>query len=44
MVLTENKIKNEASKHCRNKRGDYLKDKINEIETKSRTKNIKDID
>jgi hypothetical protein len=38
-----NNIRHEASRHCRNKKREYLKDKINEFETKSKKKNIRDL-
>jgi hypothetical protein len=37
-----NNIKREASRHFRNKK-DYLKDKINELATDSKNKNIRDL-
>jgi hypothetical protein len=33
----------EASTHFRNKKREYLKDKINELESNSKNKNIKDL-
>jgi hypothetical protein len=35
-------IRQEASRHFRNKKREYLKDKINELESNSRNKNIRD--
>jgi hypothetical protein len=32
----------EASRHFRNKKKEYLKDKINELESNSKNKNIRD--
>jgi hypothetical protein len=36
-------VRREASRHFRNKKRVYLKDKINEIELHSKNKNIRDI-
>jgi hypothetical protein len=36
-------VRKEASRHVRNKKGEYFKDKINEIELKSKNKNIRDM-
>jgi hypothetical protein len=36
-------IRWEASKHFRNKGKEYLKDKINELESNSRNENIRDL-
>jgi hypothetical protein len=36
-------IRREASRHFRNKKREYLKDKINELETNSKNKNIRDL-
>jgi len=36
-------VKCEASRHFRNKRKEYLKDKIDELETNSNIKNIRDL-
>jgi hypothetical protein len=33
----------EASRHFRNKEGEYLKDKMNELESNSKNKNIRDL-
>jgi hypothetical protein len=38
-----NNIRRETSRHLRNKKIGYLKDKINEIATNSRNKNIRDL-
>jgi hypothetical protein len=37
-----NNIRREASRHFRNKKREYLKDKINELESNSKNKNIID--
>jgi hypothetical protein len=42
MKITRNNIIHEASMHCRNKKTEYLKDKINELATNSKNKNIRD--
>jgi hypothetical protein len=36
-------VKWEASRHFRNKKREYLRDKINEIESNSTNKNIRDL-
>jgi hypothetical protein len=36
-------IRREASRHFRNKKREYLRDKINEIELNSKDKNIRDL-
>jgi hypothetical protein len=36
-------VRREASRHFRNKKRKYLKDKINEIELNSKNKNIRDL-
>jgi hypothetical protein len=36
-------IRQEASKHFRNKKREYLKDKINDLEPNSKNKNIRDL-
>jgi hypothetical protein len=36
-------VKTEASSHFRNKTREYLKDKINELESNSKNKNIRDL-
>jgi hypothetical protein len=38
-----NNVKREASKHFRNKRREYLKDRINELATNSKNKNIRNL-
>jgi hypothetical protein len=38
-----NDVIHEASRHFRNKKREYLKDKINELATNSKNKNIKDL-
>jgi hypothetical protein len=38
-----NNIRHEASKHFRNKKREYLKEKNYELATKSRNKNIRDL-
>jgi hypothetical protein len=38
-----NSVRREASRHFRNKMKEYLKAKIEELETNSKTKNIKDL-
>jgi hypothetical protein len=38
-----NNLKHEASRHFRNKKREYLKGKINELETNSKNKNIRDL-
>jgi ribosomal protein S17E len=38
-----NTVRCEASRHCRNKIKEYLKAKIDELETKSKIKNIRDL-
>jgi hypothetical protein len=35
-----NNIRREASRHFRNKKGEYRKDEINELETNRKNKNI----
>jgi hypothetical protein len=37
-------VRREASRHFRNKKREYLKDKINGIELNSKNKNIRDLD
>jgi hypothetical protein len=37
----QNNIRHEANRHFRNKKREYLKDKINEIATNRKNKNIK---
>jgi hypothetical protein len=36
-------IRHETSRHFRNKKREYLKGKINELETNSKNKNIRDL-
>jgi hypothetical protein len=36
-------VRREGSRHFRNKRREYLKDKINELELNSKNKNIRDL-
>jgi len=38
-----NKVRCEASRHFRNKKKEYLKVKVDELETDSKTKNIRDL-
>jgi hypothetical protein len=38
-----NNVRREASRHFRNKKREYLKDKINELATNSKNKNIRDL-
>jgi hypothetical protein len=38
-----NNVRHEASRHFRNKKREYLKDKINELEMNSKDKNITDL-
>jgi hypothetical protein len=38
-----NNVRREASKHFRNKKREYLKDKINELESNSKNKNIREL-
>jgi hypothetical protein len=38
-----NNVRHEAGRHFRNKKWDYLKDKINELATNSKNKNIRDL-
>jgi hypothetical protein len=38
-----NNVRHEASRHFRNKKKKYLKDKINELSTNSKNKNIRDL-
>jgi hypothetical protein len=39
-----NNVRREASRHFRNKKREYLKDKINELATNSKNKNIRGIE
>jgi hypothetical protein len=36
-------VRREASRHFRNKKSQYIKDKINELATNSKNKNIRDL-
>jgi hypothetical protein len=36
-------VRREANRHFRNKKREYMKDKINELESNSKNKNIKDL-
>jgi len=38
-----NNVRYEASRHFRNKKKEYMKAKVDELETKSKTKNIRDL-
>jgi hypothetical protein len=38
-----NSVRREASRHIRNKKREYLKDKINELAMNSKNKNIRDL-
>ena len=38
-----NTVRSEASRHCKNKIKKYLTAKIDELETKSKIKNIRDL-
>jgi hypothetical protein len=38
-----NNVRHEASRHIRNKKREYQKDKINELAMKSKNKNIRDL-
>jgi hypothetical protein len=38
-----NNVRREASRHLRNKKKEYLKDKINELVTNSKNKNTRDL-
>jgi hypothetical protein len=38
-----NIARHEVSRHCRNKKKEYLKAKLNELETNSKNKNIRDL-
>jgi hypothetical protein len=40
MQIILNTIRHEASRHFRNKKREYLKDRIDELETNSKNKNI----
>jgi hypothetical protein len=43
MGIILNNVRHEASRHFRNKKREHLKDKINELETNSKNKNIRDL-
>jgi hypothetical protein len=38
-----NNVRREGSRYCRNKKREHLKDKINELATNSKNKNIRDL-
>jgi hypothetical protein len=38
-----NNVRREASRHFRNKKREYLKEKINKLATNSKNKNIRDL-
>jgi superoxide dismutase len=38
-----NNVRSEARRHFRNKKKEYLKDKMNELATNSKNKNIRDL-
>jgi hypothetical protein len=38
-----NNVRHEASRHSRNKKRQYMKDRINELATNSTNKNIRDL-
>ena len=42
-VSNQNNVRCEASRHFRNKKKEYLKAKIDEFETNSKIKNIRDL-
>jgi hypothetical protein len=42
-IKSLNKVKCEASRYLRNKRRECIKDKINELVTNSKNKNIRDL-
>jgi uncharacterized protein YPO0396 len=45
-VVNDDNLRNvrwEASRHFRNKKREYLKDKINELESNSKNKNMRDL-
>jgi hypothetical protein len=42
-VDNQNDVRQEASRHFRNKKREYLKDKINELATNCKNKNIRDL-
>jgi hypothetical protein len=41
--MNKNNVRCETSRHCRNKKKEYLKTKIDELETNSKIKNIRDL-
>jgi hypothetical protein len=41
--LMTTQLRSEASRHFRNKKKEYLKAKINELETNNKNKNIRDL-
>jgi hypothetical protein len=43
MVDNLNNARREASRYFRNKKREYMKDKINELSTNSKNKNIRDL-
>jgi hypothetical protein len=43
MGIIWNNIKSETSRYFRNKRMEYLKDKVNELATHSKNKNTRDL-
>jgi hypothetical protein len=43
MVTGSNDVRCEASRHCRNKNTEYVKDKFNDLATHSKSKNIRDM-
>ena len=42
-IANENSVRDEASRHLRNKKKKYLKAKIDDLETNSKIKNIRDL-
>ena len=42
-VDNPNNVRHDASRHCSNKKKEYLKAKIDEIETKNKLKNTRDL-
>jgi len=42
-VDDQNNVKRETSRHFRNNKREYLKAKIHDLETNSKTKNIRDL-
>jgi hypothetical protein len=43
MGINLNNVRHEDSSHFRNKKKEYMKDKINELETNNKNKNISDL-